>query len=486
MGRAARQHNFGGSGKASWRLLLPSDSIEGNEPSGDSGGMLAAATTWRNDGYLSVVYATHITIVNGFRTTPGWRIPVWGLYPDFDPLADILDVCIAYDGFPHGLVEVGLYAALVDSDIVDASLAGGGIGVRTSGAATDQASLLTATGSTPTNNVGIVDELYGTFQLTFNGTDYPLQIATRALLEATTLPDEFSGTTVSGTVASSGTLRGATLADWQLRLGPFHGSIDDAVGAAIGGRIYVRRRPATSLRVPELGLPAKKTSGTLVAFGVGDSILDGVGQDGTFLNEGTTPAALYFGGRSLPAGVRMWDDGVEVFTWQDSAGAGPDAGYWPHIAETALALGFGAVELYRWGVSGNTTATIKNNRYDEALRYALSNQKFPDFWLLAAGTNDSQVGEGAAFRTAAVQLVRDIERVGPRPRLVWAEPVVVQQVGFDEADSRRTEIQTLVAARPSRRSIAGAGVPTTGTNHPSLQGYRDQGRLIVPAYLAAG
>jgi len=213
---------------------------------------------------------------------------------------------------------------------------------------------------------------------------------------------------------------------------------------------------------------------------VGDSIADGVGADPT----GDGSDGLRYGGAALPAGVRLWDQGVEVFTWPDNAGAGPDPGYLPHLALAALAAGFAAVHIVRYSTPGITTSTTRSSEWTQALQWMAANNFVPDLVLIAAGTNDSQAGENSAFEASSSALARDCEGF-PNARIGWLEPVALAAGSYPEADLVRADIQALQVGR-TRFRVAGAGVGRADDAHPSLQGYKDQGAAIWPAYQAAG
>ncbi len=224
----------------------------------------------------------------------------------------------------------------------------------------------------------------------------------------------------------------------------------------------------------------KKTSGTLIIALIGDSIADGVGADPT----GDGSDGLAFGGAAIPAGAAIYDDGVLLTHYPDSAGSGPDPGYLPHLVETALALGFSGVEIHRWSVPGNTTTNIRNNRFPELANELAAAGKEPDLALVVGGTNDSQPGEAAGFATVAPLLFDDLRRTWPNARRGWVEPTVVQQSGWDEVELVKGYIRALVAADPYAFAVDGDNIPASSTNHPNLAGYRTQGRQAIPQYLA--
>jgi lysophospholipase L1-like esterase len=213
---------------------------------------------------------------------------------------------------------------------------------------------------------------------------------------------------------------------------------------------------------------------------IGDSVSDGIGADPT----GDGSGGLAYGGAAIPAGATVYDDGVQLVTYPDGAGAGPaDPGLLPHLVETALTSGFSAVRIWRRGVSGNTTATIRANRFHEAAADLVAAGVTPDLAVVCAGSNDSQTGENAAFEAAAYALIQDIERSW-HCRTVWVRPIALAAGSYPEADQVRADIDAIVAARAGRSAVGSSSIGKADDVHPSLQGYRDLGRAIVPAYLA--
>lgn len=213
---------------------------------------------------------------------------------------------------------------------------------------------------------------------------------------------------------------------------------------------------------------------------IGDSVSDGVGADPT----GDGSNGLAYGGSAIPAAATIYDDGVLLTNYPDTIGTGPDPGLLPHIVETALANGFTAVRIWRRGTSGNTTATIRANRFHEAAADLVAAGVVPDLCVVCGGSNDSQTGENAAFEAAAYALIIDIERSW-HCRTVWVRPVAVAAGSYPEADLVRADIDAIVAARAGRAAVGSDSIGKADDVHPSLQGYRDLGRAIVPAYLAA-
>lgn len=213
---------------------------------------------------------------------------------------------------------------------------------------------------------------------------------------------------------------------------------------------------------------------------IGDSVSDGVGADPT----GDGSNGLAYGGAAIPAAASVYDDGVLLANYPDNAGGAPDPGLLPHLVETALSSGFTAVRIWRRGVSGNTTATIRANRFVDAATDLITAGVTPHLCVVCAGSNDSQTGENAAFEAAAYALIQDIERSW-HCRTVWVKPIALAAGSYPEADQVRADIDTLVAARTGRLTVGSDAIGKADDVHPSLQGYRDLGRAIIPAYLAS-
>lgn len=216
-----------------WTLLTSVEQADGL-PS-DPGSMTTTGSVF-SAGRATVVCAAHTSIVVGYQNAmPRWSQLISTLYPDFDYRTDTLELGVDLVTFAHGNVEVGVWFGVVDSTTVDASLAGGAVGIRTAGAAQDQLSFITATASTPISNLGLlVDEVHGTFVFGFDGTNYPVVMGSRYNPEGTTRLG-------AGLAALGGTLRGAEIANWRLAFGIFHGSTDSLAGTTLAFDVYHRR-----------------------------------------------------------------------------------------------------------------------------------------------------------------------------------------------------------------------------------------------------
>lgn len=235
----------------------------------------------------------------------------------------------------------------------------------------------------------------------------------------------------------------------------------------------------TSIRIRSV---AKKTTGTLIVYLVGDSIGVGVGAVPTGSDDSTGTA---FGGSAATSGCRMFDytagSFVESAVYTDNLGVGSaNPGYLPHIHFTAKEAGFTGCDIYRYTVSSAPTATVRS-QWVTGWRLLVLAGIVPDLTVRVAGTNDSGVGESTPFNaTAGVWMPENEWLDGSRS--VWVHPITTAQA---EADNVRTFISARVAERPTLRAeVAGAGLPGNDASHPSLATYRTQGRLIVPAYMA--
>lgn len=427
-------------------------------------------------GRATIVWGAHVLNTVGYQNgVLRWSIPLLTLYPDFDPDIDSIEIALKMSTWAHGTVETGIWGGILDSTTVDASLGGAAAAITQGGAAQDQIAIMSATALTPVENIGLCDEMRFMVSFGSNGSDYDCYITTDVSLE--------DGTKALGPTAQ-GTLLTSPMSNWQVTFGGCHRSTDSTANTVTAFDVFYRRFRRSTLDTPRVSAGAKKTSGSLIVVLIGDSIADGIGADPT----GNGLDGLAFGGATPGAGITIYDDGVLRATYQDSAGAGPDPGYMPHIGQTALSNGFTSVTIYRWAVSGNTTATIKNNRFHEAATYMAANSLIPDLVVVVGGTNDAQTSENAAFEVSMDALIMDIEATWPTARLCWIEPVALAAGSYPEADLVRTDIQTRVAARSTRCRVSGTSVDgqTPGRAddaHPSLAGYRLQGRAIIPAYL---
>jgi lysophospholipase L1-like esterase len=402
-----------------------------------------------------------------------WSAPLLTVIPDFDPATDILELGAALATFPHGGATAGIFAGVQDSAVVDGALQAAIGGICQAGPAQDQAWVMGPLAGGQFKNVGLADEVVITVQFAPSGSVWETQTSVRVLLE--------SSQHRLGPLMLSGVLR-APLAQWRLVTGGFHRTTAALGSTTLGWDVYHRRRRASSIVLPQHAPGPKKTSGKLRVLGLGDSIMDGVGAPGA----GDGEDGLRFGGAPLPDGVTLVHDGERLSHYPDSGGTGPDAGYLPHIVQTAFEAGFSEVELVRWSTPGARTAGIRATEWPAAAHYAARMAFVPDLIVLAAGSNDSQLGENAGFEIAAQALLHDLERTWPSARVCWVEPIALATGNYSESDLVRDDIRGLVAARPTRCRVAGPGTGRADQVHPSLEGYRTQGRAILPAYLAAG
>lgn len=221
---------------------------------------------------------------------------------------------------------------------------------------------------------------------------------------------------------------------------------------------------------------AKKTAGTLYIGGVGDSTIEGVGQDPT----GDGSDGLRFGGAPVPAGVTFIRKGVTLTHWPDTGGAaGANPGIWPHVAQAALDAGYEEVVILAWGTSSAITSGVRANEWLGLANYAAANGIELDLVLVGAGTNDGQNGENAAFEVAAPALLTDIEESHRSARVCWFQPVALAEGSYPEADLVRADIVSLMDDKPTRGTVAGLDKGRADDAHPSLQGYKDQGEEAI-------
>jgi lysophospholipase L1-like esterase len=402
-----------------------------------------------------------------------WSSPLLSLLPGFDPAAGPLELGLDLATFPHTGATAGVFAGLQDSAVVDGALQAALGGICQAGPAQDQAWILPPHGSGAFRNVGLVDEAVITIQFTRQGELWQTQTSVRTQLE--------SGILREGPVMRSGALRAGQLAQWRLVTGGFHRTTASLGRTALGWDVFFRRGGTPAGPLPARAPGPKPTSGRLRVLGLGDSIMDGVGAPGA----GDGSDGLRFGGAPLPPGVTLTHDGARLTRYPDSGGTGPDAGYLPHLVQTAREAGFAEIELLRWSTPGARTAAIRAHEWTAAAHQAAAAGFQADLVLIAAGSNDSQLGENAGFETAAAALLRDLERTWPSARVCWIEPIALASGSYPEADQVRHDIAALVAAKPTRCRVPGPGTGRADQVHPSLEGYRSQGRAILPAYLAA-
>lgn len=244
------------------------------------------------------------------------------------------------------------------------------------------------------------------------------------------------------------------------------------------------RRRGTLPTWPLQRSTAKRTSGTLTILLVGDSIGDGVGADPT----GAGSDTLAYGGSAPPAGCTLHDyDGAAwtaQATYPDNAGAAPEnPGLVPHLHARALALGYTGCAVRRYAVSGATTPTTRGF-WEAAWRSLLALGITPDLVVVVSGTNDANNStQSDAFATACPLVCGEVEWLYGA-RVVWVE-MIADTGARAQADVVRATTQAVVALRPTRRAVAGAGLAAVDTVHPTLASYRTQGLEVIDDYQGA-
>lgn len=244
----------------------------------------------------------------------------------------------------------------------------------------------------------------------------------------------------------------------------------------------MQRRSGARPSWPQQKLVAKRTSGVLTILLVGDSIGDGVGADPT----GTGVDGLAYGGAAILGGCELWDSNGGAFTQQltypDSAGAAPEnPGLTPHLHQRGVDLGYSGVKVYRYAVSGATTATVRG-QYETAWQLLVLGGITPDLVVVVSGTNDANNStQSAAFNTNCPLLAGEAEWLFGA-RVCWVEMVAGTGIR-PEADVVRGYTRAHMAVRGTRQSVNGAGgLGTTDSVHPNLTTYRVQGRDTMDAY----
>ena len=226
---------------------------------------------------------------------------------------------------------------------------------------------------------------------------------------------------------------------------------------------------------------AKRTSGTLIVLLIGDSIGDGIGADPT----GDGSDTLAYGGATPPSGCRLFDSNGASFalqaTYPDNAGAAPEnPGLVPHIHARAIAVGYTGCDVYRYAVSGATTADARGF-WQTAWALLLAAGVTPDLLVGVTGTNDAPDSTKSAAMAAALPVLVGAAEWLHGCRVVWVE-MIADTAARPEADVVRATTQTVMGARPTRASVPGAGLAAQDTVHPTLATYRTQGIGVVDAY----
>lgn len=223
---------------------------------------------------------------------------------------------------------------------------------------------------------------------------------------------------------------------------------------------------------------------------IGDSISKGYGDVPT----GDGSDGLAYGGATLPAAVTLREASGDAVAWPDNGGLGSDSGgadpgYLPHIADVFLGLGFSAVELYRWGGNGATSAVVRDTHYLNAWVDSNTQGWVPHVVLIAVGTNDgTDSATYALFDQRLDDLYGQIDARWPNARVGHIHPVGDNSGARPELDNVRTSISAKVAEKATRFELDRSGLNLTiGSGdladdvHPSLSGYRNQIRNKLSA-----
>lgn len=231
----------------------------------------------------------------------------------------------------------------------------------------------------------------------------------------------------------------------------------------------------------------KKTSGIFYALFLGDSIMDGVGEDPTEVDDGADD--LHYGDAPIPAGVTLYHDGVLKTGTYWNTNPSPRPSVIPWVVNAALAAGFDQVVVVRYSSSGSTTNTVDTVEFTAAIDFARRNgvTRF-DLVAVAAGSNDSGALQSAAFVGAGGsgrRLIRHLRESEPDARIAWLKPIVSSATRA-EADIVRAEIDTIVSENNGYvYAIEGAGLAAVDGVHPTLLTTRTQATAIFPGWLAA-
>lgn len=238
MGRASRQSRLAG-GKASYTILKQVEQANGL-PS-DPGGITTTGTGISSStGLFTVVCAAHTTLIPGYQgNVARLTRKLFDEYADFNPELDVVELCLPLDTWQHGTNEFGFGCGIVDSDVVDGSLAGAVGGVRFNGAAQDAVQIIGPSTFQINNTPGLVKQLYTTISWArgATGSDWLPSIAVGCQLEGETFR--------RGVHSAHGAvqLRNSTLTskDWRITLFAYHGSTDSLAGTTAATRLGLRR-----------------------------------------------------------------------------------------------------------------------------------------------------------------------------------------------------------------------------------------------------
>lgn len=162
-----------------------------------------------------------------------YRWPLLDLLPTFNRTQHHIEILLQSPAFTHvATLAAGVYAAIVDSTTVDASLQGLGVSWSTNSAVVDILGPMDEDNRPTTKNLA-ADAVACRYAFGFDGTDYQVQGVVQAQAEGTTRWEA-----VGVSQPTTGLLRGANT--WYLELGAFRGATGSAVGHAMAIDVGLR------------------------------------------------------------------------------------------------------------------------------------------------------------------------------------------------------------------------------------------------------
>lgn len=193
----------------------------------DPGGLTDTGTGFSGGTFTVETNPAHATTVVGYRNAMArWTVNLLGLFPDFDPSKDLIQLRIRnITGFSTGGTDGYLvYAAILNYDTSDiANCDGACVSLRRLNATpTIQAQGISRTAAiTTTNYAAAKDQLLGTFGWAYNGTNFNPWAVSAAQTAASTTYE------VSITTTGGGPLH-STIADWAIHIGVGHAATTTA------------------------------------------------------------------------------------------------------------------------------------------------------------------------------------------------------------------------------------------------------------------
>lgn len=217
--RPERYGAAGGGGAVPWKQLTvdPGAIV-------DTGSLTTAGTGYAT-GRMTIVYAAHVLIVDGYQEAIAtWSYPLLTLIPGFDPDRDTLEVWIDCPAWTHqATVAAGVFIGIADSTTI-ATRKAIMVQLRTSTIATDLIGLTDPASNPITSSPGLVDGVTCSFFGGSDGTNYPYAAVAQALIEGTTRVQQAA----AGQDADNVLL--APVSNWQLTWGAWHGSTSSPAG----------------------------------------------------------------------------------------------------------------------------------------------------------------------------------------------------------------------------------------------------------------